>query len=205
MSRWSLPAAFVMTGLFAGCSQGSGDGVGLLTLEDIRSVPGAPNGLQRVDPGAVAIANDPDPRGPCGAFLNAGLSPAPDDHVAAARSDIVTTEVLVPVDAVTERFLEATQDDLRPGCDAFTKASADGRRQVVELLAALGVPEPAGTIAFTSVARVDAAEPVYVATGLSRVGSQIGMVGVFGLRPIDSEFVTALTVLASRRLETTTP
>ena len=93
----------------------------LLTEDDVRSAPEAPPDLEEVPPDRANLSEDSDPRGPCGAEVDA--LPVLDGAIAVFGRDeiVVVNIVLTETGGLAERLITATAHDLVPGCPAFTK------------------------------------------------------------------------------------
>jgi hypothetical protein len=203
----------VLGAVVAGCTPDSGtleEGArqdelapALLDEEAVRAAAGAPGGLEEVPPERANLSEDPDPRGPCGAEVDA--LPILDGALAVfGRDDIVIVNVvLTETDGLADRLVTATAEDLNPGCPSFTKEDTPFEEpQVTELLAAVdlgGVGDQA--VAFRSTGTVGDNAPVYGVESLVRLGDDLTAIVILSSDPVAEEFVVDLTRAAATALE----
>lgn len=174
----------------------------LLTADEVRDAPGAPGGLTIAGGDRIDITQDPDPRGPCGAVVDA----VPFDAGAVAvfgRPDVILVHlVLVDTADLAERVIDQHRSDLRPGCAPYAKTAQSGGTQQTELIREVALPDLGDeSVAFLVRGVVGDAAPVYGLQTLIRRGTDLVALVLFTSEPLEDDFIRELAVTATRRLE----
>jgi hypothetical protein len=173
----------------------------LLTEEEVRSAPQAPPDLEAVPPDRANLSEDTDPRGPCGAEVEA--LPILDGAVAVfGRDDVVVVHiVLADTGGLAERLVDATIADLAPGCAAFTKETPFENPQTTELIGEIALGDAGDeSVAFQSIGVVGDAEAVYGVQSMVRIGDALSTIVMLSATRLPDEFVAALSRSAAERL-----
>lgn len=174
----------------------------LLTEDQVRGASAAPDGLESVAPERANLSDDPDPRGPCGAVVEA--LPVLDGAVAVFGQDdiVVVNVVLVDTGGLAERLVGATIADLVAGCPAFTKEDTPfDEPQLTELIADIdlgGAGEQ--SVAFQARGTVGDNDPVYGVEALVRVGDDLTAIVILATEAVPEQFVQDLASAAAERL-----
>jgi hypothetical protein len=175
----------------------------LITEEDVRGAANAPAGLESVPPDRANLTQDPDPRGPCGASVEA--LPVLDGAVAVfGRDDIVIVNiVLTGSGGLAERLVTATIEDLIPGCPAFTKEDTPfDEPQSTELLGEIDLGSIGDqAVAFQSTGTVGDNDPAFGVESLVRIGDDLSAIVILSSDRVDEGFAADLSRAAAARLD----
>jgi hypothetical protein len=175
----------------------------LLTTSDLQRVDGLPDDVRAADPSAVNLADNPDPRGPCGATITQP-DLAQDEAIAITSASILGIQgVLVPSEISAADYLDANLDDATEGCPAWTSTTSTGSTQTVTLVDVVpeqrvpeGIDQQLGFVLEVE----DAGQTAYAGLVLLRAGDVLSQVAWFGGAEIDPRTVSEVVVLAAARL-----
>ncbi|MFN2527033.1 MAG: hypothetical protein ABR505_12360 [Actinomycetota bacterium] len=175
----------------------------LISLEEVESAPGAPEGLVEQPVQDSALYENPDPRGPCGAQV---IQPAFKDAAIAAFGTTQPPQATL-VNAVWDlpareaaAFLAATKEDIKPNCPPFVSRTPFGQQRV-EFLGEIPLIDLADDAVATRSRIILKDQPtLYAGAALVRADTRLSIVIVFSEDPVRAQFIQVVANLAAAKL-----
>jgi hypothetical protein len=151
----------------------------------------------------VNLADNPDPRGPCGAEITQP-DLAQGESIAITSASILGFQgVLVPKELSAEDYLDANLEDATEGCPPWTSTTNTGSTQTVTLVDVVpeqtvpdGIDQQLGFVLKVE----DSGQTAYAGLVLLRAGDVLSQLAWFGGAEVDPRTVSEVVVLAAARL-----
>jgi hypothetical protein len=170
----------------------------LLAARDVEAVDGLQDAAAS-DVDDIEVYENPDPRGPCGARLDA--PPTPDAGRVLTAGGITALQLVYADASEIDRHVDVLEGDLRPGCGPHESLTNFGAVQQVAEPVALdttGVGDRA--VGWTTAITVDG-ETAYAGLVLAIGGGHATGLQVLAGHPVGSDTMLSLARAAVARLE----
>lgn len=178
---------------------------GLLTIEDVAGGPGAPLGMTQVDSDAMAIEDNPDPRGPCGAKVyQPSLATAVAGAFFQSQGTPPTRVMHVLWDlppGLSTRAVKDLRRDVEPGCPPFRSITPYGFRQKAQFVDRLPVSGGDLNVAVIVEVQAPGQPPAFAYTVLVSEGDLLSAMIIFSAAPLPLDYAGELGDTAAKRLE----